>query len=158
MKESTAAVGSWRPRAVAAVLLLLAAAPAGAQIATVGAGALLSDREPIAVFELHGETPPLAGWRGYATLSWTRQSAAPTVITAAERPVLSYGQGFTGLGAGLLWLEGNDYAPFPILVSSTVLPLPIPRTSLVAIASTQPFQEFAWSLVLKVGITFLFVR
>ncbi len=139
-------------------LAVLTAAPAGAQIGTIGAGALLSERDPVAVFELHGETPPLASWRGYATLSWTDQSFAPTVITAAERPVLGYGDGFTGLGAGLLWLEGNDYAPYPILVSSTVLPVPIPRTSFVAIASTQPFQDFAWSLILKVGVTFLFVR
>ena len=149
---------TWTLGAVGALVLLLGAAPAGAQIVTVGAGALLSDRDPTAVFELHGESPPLAGWRGYGTLSWTRQSAAPTVITAAERPVLSLGEGFTGLGAGLLWLEGNDYAPFPILVSSTVLPLRLPRTSLVAIASTQPFQDFTWSLVLKVGVTILFVR
>lgn len=45
-----------------------------------------------------------------------------------------------------------------MLVSSTVLPLPIPRTSVVLIGSTLPFQDFDWSLVLKVGITVLFVR
>ena len=57
------------------------------------------------VYELHAETPPLADWRGDVTLSWADESMAPTVITAAERPVVRFGDGFTGLGAGLLWLE-----------------------------------------------------
>lgn len=138
--------------------LLVAAAGAAGQIVTVGAGALVSERPTEPVIELHAETPPYAGWRAYGTLSWTDESAAPTVITAAERPVIHWGSGFTGLGAGLLWLEVNDYEPDPILVSSTVLPLPIPRTSLVVIGSTLPFEDFDWSVVLKVGVTVLFVR
>src|SRR3989442_1682181 len=57
-----------------------------------------------------------------------------------------------------LWLEPDNYKPYPIIVSSTVVPLPIPRTSFVAIASTQPFQDFEWSLALEVGVTLWFVR
>lgn len=141
------------------VLWLMAAAPAAAQIVTVGAGALLSDFPTEAVYEIHAETPPLpADFRAYATLSWTEHSAAPTVITAAERPLVEFGPAFTGIGAGVLWLEPADYEAYPILVSSTVVPLPIPRTSFVAIASTQPFQDWTWSLVLKVGVTLLFIR
>lgn len=144
--------------AAAVLATVLAAGSATAQIATIGAGALLSGRDPVVVYELHGQTPPLAEWRGYGTLSWTDQSAAPTVITAAERPLLTFGDAFTGIGGGLLWLEANDYAPYPILVSSTVIPLPIPRTSVVVIASSQPFQDFGWSVVLKVGVTLFFIR
>lgn len=80
------------------------------------------------------------------------------MITAAERPVRRAGSAFTGLGAGLLWLEANDYAPYPMLVSSTVVPLPLPRTSFVAIVSTLPFEDFDWSLVLKLGVTVWFQR
>ena len=146
------------------VVWVLAAAPAAAQLATVGAGALFTERPTEPVFELHAETPPVVGLplldgaRAYATLSWTDDRAAPTVITAAERPLLRYGPGFTGLGAGLLWLEPADYHPYPILVSSTALPLPVPRTSFVLIGSTQPFQDRAWSVVAKIGVTVLFIR
>jgi hypothetical protein len=133
-------------------------AVAGAQFATVGAGALMSKRAPELVGELHAQTPPFRATRAYFTLSWTDDSAKPTVITAAERRVLARKAASVGLGAGLLWLEGNDYRPYPIVVSSTVVPLPIPRTAAVAIASTQPFQDFEWSLVLKVGVTVWFVR
>lgn len=142
------------------VALFLLATPAAtrAQLATVGAGALITKRATEPVAELHGETPPLLDARAYVTLSWTDESWSPTLITAAERPVLHVGRAFAGLGAGLLWLEANGYEPYPMLVSSTVVPLPIPRTSFVAIASTLPFEEFDWSLVLKLGVTVLFVR
>lgn len=140
----------------ALVTTLSTAAPA--QLATVGAGVLLSDRVPEAVAELHAETPPLLAARAYLTLSWSDASAIPTMITAAERQVIQARAVMVGLGAGLLWLEGNNYRPYPIVVSSTVVPLPVPRTAVVAIASTQPFQDFAWSLVLKVGWTIWFVR
>ena len=125
-----------------------------AQFATVGVGMLVSKRPPEPVAELHAETPPVFSSRGYVTLSWTDESAKPTVITAAERSVINTRVSFTGLGVGLLWLEFNDYKPYPIVVSSTVVPLPLPRTAGVVIVSTQPFQDFEWSLVLKVGVTF----
>jgi hypothetical protein len=131
---------------------------AAAQFATVGAGLLMSKRPSDPVAELHAETPPLLSARAYATFSWTDESAKPTIISAAERRLLDTKRTITGLGAGLLWLDVNDYRPYPIVVSSTVVPLPIPRTAVVAIASTQPFQDFAWSLVMKVGVTFWFVR
>ncbi len=129
-----------------------------AQFATVGAGVLLSSRSPEPVTELHAETPPLLATRAYATLSWTDESTRPTVITAGERSVGNIGRAFFGLGAGLLWLDVNQYRPYPILVSSTVVRLPIPRTSVVVITSAQPFQDFTWSLVLKLGVTVWFVR
>ncbi|HKA59717.1 MAG TPA: hypothetical protein VKD28_13945 [Gemmatimonadales bacterium] len=131
---------------------------AEAQFATVGAGLLVSKRPSVAVAELHAETPPLRSARAYMTLSWTDESAKPTVISAAEARILTTKRTMTGLGAGLLWLDVNDYRPYPILVSTTVVPLPIPRTAVVAIASTQPFQDFEWSLVMKVGVSFWFVR
>ncbi len=137
----------------------LALAPAAsAQLATAGAGVLITQRPAQPVFELHGETPPFAETRAYLTLSWTDDSWAPTIITAVERPVLRFDGAFTGVGAGLLWLEPNDYRPYPMLVSTTVVPLPVPRTSFVLIASTLPFEQFDWSLVLKIGVTLLFVR
>ena len=129
-----------------------------AQFATAGAGVLMSDRPPEPVAELHAETPPVLGARAYATVSWTDESIKPTLITASERPVVYVGSAFAGLGAGLLWLDANGYRPYPIVVSSTVVPLPIPQMSVVAIASTQPFQDFEWSLVLKAGVTVWFLR
>lgn len=143
---------------VSGLLCLAAGADLQAQFVTVGGGVLMSKRSPEPVAEVHAETPPLAGARAYVTVSWTDDSAKPTFITAAERPVVTLGQGMVGLGGGLLWLDGNDYRPYPIAVSSTVLPLPIPRASVVAIASTQPFQDFEWSLVLKLGFTVWFLR
>ena len=143
---------------VAAAFSLALAPAASAQLATAGAGVLITERPEQPVFELHGETPPFAKARAYLTLSWTDESWAPTIITAVERPVLHFGGAFTGVGAGLLWLEPNDYRPHPMLVSTTVVPLPLPRTSFVMIASTLPFEQFDWSLVLKIGVTLLFVR
>ena len=142
----------------AALLCLASVSDGQAQFATVGGGVLLSERPLQPVAELHGETPPVIGARAYLTVSWTDESAKPTIITAAERPVMHVGRAFTGIGAGLLWLEANDYRPYPMLVSSTVVPLPIPRTSFVVIGSVLPFQEFEWSVVLKVGVTVWFVR
>lgn len=140
------------------VLGVVLAMPCRAQFATVGAGALVSSRSPQPVAELHVESPPVQCARAYGTLSWTDDSARPTVISAAECAVWRAGPAFGGAGAGLLWLDVNDYRPYPILVSSTVFRLPLPRTSLIAIASTQPFQDFDWSLVLKVGVTVWFLR
>ena len=145
-------------RITGAVLLLACSRDAVAQLATVGVGALLSERPTEIVYELHVASPPVHQTRAYTTFSWTDDSAKPTLITAAERSVIRTPVATTGLGAGLLWLEVNDYRPYPIMVSSTVIPLPIPRTSGVVIASTQPFQEWAWSVVLKVGVLAWFRR
>lgn len=148
-----------RIKTVALIAVILGSPGAAeAQFATIGAGVLLADRLREAVGELHAETPPFLASRAYLTLSWTNDSARPTIISAAERSVLRSKAALIGAGAGLLWLEGNDYRPYPIVVSSTVLPLPLPRTAVVAIASTQPFQDFAWSVVFKVGVTVWFVR
>ena len=140
------------------ILVVALSTPAVAQLATVGGGVLLSNRVPEPVAELHAETPPIASARAYGTVSWTDESAKPTLITAAERPIARLRAVSVGLGAGLLWLESNDYRPYPIVVSSTVVPLPVPRTAVVAIASTQPFQDYEWSLVIKVGVAVWFVR
>jgi len=125
---------------------------ASAQLATVGVGALFSGRPTEPVFELHVASPTMYRARAYTTFSWTDDGGKPTLITAAERTILAGGPASAGVGAGLLWLEANDYRPYPIIVSSTVIPLAIPRTSFVIIASTQPFQDWEWSLVLKVGV------
>jgi hypothetical protein len=119
---------------------------------------LMSNRAPQPVAELHVETPPALSARAYVTLSWTDESARPTLITAAERSLVRRKAVLVGLGAGLLWLDVNDYRPYPIVVSSAVVPLPVPRAAVVAIASTQPFQDLEWSLVLKVGVTVWFLR
>lgn len=164
MKSATSAPLAWRRWAALHVTVRIAfsiaALPvaASAQFATIGAGVLLSERPSEAVYELHAETPPWHASRAYATLSWTDESAKPTVITAAERALVQRKFAIVGLGTGLLWLEGNDYRPYPIIVSSSVVPLPIPRTAVVVIGSTQPFQKFDWSVVLKIGVTLWLVR
>ena len=145
-------------RIAGVVLVLTCSRAADAQLATVGVGALLSERPTEIVYELHVASPPVYQTRAYTTFSWTDDSAKPTLITAAERSVIRTPVANTGLGPGLLWLEVNDYRPYPIIVSSTVIPLPIPRTSGVVIASTQPFQEWAWSVVVKIGVLAWFRR
>lgn len=128
------------------------------QFATASAGMLVSKRVPDPIAELHAETPPFHDTRGWITLSWTDESAKPTVITSVEHALLHIKGASTGLGAGVLWLEVDNYKPYPIIVSSNVVPLPLPRTSLIAIASTQPFQDFDWSVALEVSVTLWFVR
>lgn len=125
------------------IAILPAALPvaAKAQLATIGAGVLLSDRRPEPVAELHAETPPVRASRAYVTLSWTDESAKPTVITAAERALLQRKVVVVGLGAGLLWLEGNDYRPYPIIVTSSLVPLPIPRTASLQSVRPSPFKN-----------------
>lgn len=140
---------------IVAVLTAALARPLAAQLVTVGAGVLVSDRPTEPVAELHAAAPAVAGVRPYLTLSWTDESAKPTAIAAVERSILKTPVSSTGLGAGLLWLEVNDYRPYPMLVSSTVIPLPLPRTSMVAVGSTLPFENFEWSLVLKIGVAVL---
>lgn len=145
--------------ALSAIALIMSPAfAAGAQLATFGAGALLSNRSPQPVFELHVSSPPFYRIRAYTTFSWTDDSPKPTLITAAERSIVSTRAASVGLGGGLLWLDANDYRPYPIIVSSAVVPLGIPRVSAVAIASTQPFQDFEWSLVVKVAVLAWFER
>ena len=141
-----------------AVLGLVPLLGAEAQFASVSAGALVTNQVPVAIAELHAETPPVRATRGWITLSWTDESAKPTVITAVEHALLRFKTAGTGLGAGVLWLEPDNYKPYAIIVSTTVVALPIPRTTFVAIASTQPFQGFEWSLALEVGVTLWFVR
>lgn len=141
-----------------AVLGLIPLLGAEAQFATVSAGLLVSKRVPDPIAELHAETPPFHDTRGWITLSWTDESARPTVITSVEHALLHVKGASTGLGVGVLWLEPDNYKPYPIIVSSNVVPVPIPRTSIIAIASTQPFQDFDWSVAMEVSVTLWFVR
>lgn len=126
------------------IAILPAALPvaAKAQLATIGAGVLLSDRRPEPVAELHAETPPVRASRACVTLSWTDESAKPTVITAAERALLQRKvvvvgpRSRTPLAGGKRLPALSDYRD--------VEPRPIADSShgVVAIGSTQPFQEF----------------
>lgn len=136
--------------AVLSSILVLAA---GAQRVSLGAGVLLSDRPSEPSFDLHIDSPPFYKIRAELTLAWNDKSSKPTVITEAERSLVDTKWFAFDAGAGLLWLEANDYRPFPAIISTTVLPLPVPRATIVGVASTQPFQDFEWSLVLKVSIS-----
>src|SRR2546422_3914894 len=71
-----------------AVLGLVPLLGAEAQFATLSAGALVSNQVPVAIGELHAETPPVRATRGWITLSWTDESAKPTVITSVEHALL----------------------------------------------------------------------
>ncbi len=136
--------------AVVSTTLALAAA---AQRLSVGAGVLLSDRPSEPTYNIHFDSPPFSKTRAMLTLSWNDQSSKPTIITEAERSIVDTRSFALDAGAGLLWISFNEYRPYPILISTAVVPLPMPRAAIVAVGSTQPFQDFAWSLVLKVGIT-----
>ena len=141
-----------RRLAVFSIALCLAASVAAsgeAQRLSAGAGILLSDRPSEPTYNIHLDSPPLHKTRAELTLSWNDESGKPTVITEAERALIDSRYLALDAGAGLLWLEFNDYRPYPILISTAVVPLPVPRTAIVAVGSTQPWQDWDWSLVLK---------
>jgi hypothetical protein len=129
-----------------------------AQRVSLGAGVLLSARPSEPSFDIHIDSPPFHKTRAELTLAWNDKSSKPTVITEAERSLIDSKWFAFDAGAGLLWLEANDYRPFPAIITTTVVPLPIPRVAIVAIGSTQPFQDFEWSLVLKGSISLFFGR
>jgi len=132
---------------------------AHAQFATLGGGMLVTDRPLKGVAEINVQTPPFLNSRAYATFSWTNDSAKPTYIFALERKIFGIDKVFTtGLGAGMLMIEPKDYKPDFMVVSSTFVPLPIPKTAVVVIGSVLPFEKFEWSLILKVGWAFWFVK
>jgi hypothetical protein len=138
---------------VMAVLGLAVPTESEAQFVTVGAGALLTAGAVDPVVELLVTAPPMVyGFRPYLTTSWVLGEIQPTFITAAERPIWRGSHHFTSLGAGVLWLQPADYTPYPILVSTTAIFPPIPRTMLVGIGSVRPFQDWSWSIVAKVAV------
>ena len=130
-----------------------------AQFATIGGGMLVSERPLEGVAEINVQSPPFFESRAYATFSWTNDSWKPTYIAAVERKIFGKDNVFaTGLGAGILMIEPKDYKPDFMVVSSTFVPIPIPNTAFVVIGSVLPFQEFEWSVVVKVGWAFWFVK
>jgi hypothetical protein len=136
-----------------AVLCLTVPTEGEAQFVTVGAGALFTKDNVDPVVELLVTAPPLVyDFRPYLTTSWVLDEIEPTFISAAERPIWRTSHHFTSLGAGVLWLQPANYTPYPILVSTTAVFPPIPRTMLVGIGSVQPFQDWSWSIVAKVAV------
>ena len=132
---------------------------ASAQFATIGGGVLVTERPLESVAEINVQTPPFYKSRVYVTLSWTDISAKPTIITAVERSIFGAKNLFeTSAGMGMLMIEPNNYEPDFMLLSSTSVPLPVPRTALVLIGSVTPFENFNWSLVLKVGWAIWFLE
>lgn len=131
----------------------------GAQVATLGAGALISESNVNPVGELYLGAPPVHEFRAYGIGSWTDDSWAPTLITAVERVVLPTDHSFTTLGAGAIWLEFKDYEPDFILTSTTAVSLPFaPSLSFVVVGSTQPFTDFEWTIVTKLAVTLFFKK
>ncbi len=136
-----------------AAVLLTVPAEAEAQFVTLGGGALFTKDNVDPVVEVLVTAPPLVyAFRPYLTTSWVPDEIEPTFITAAERPMWRTSHHFTSLGAGVLWLQPANYTPYPILVSTTAIFPPIPRTMLVGIGSVQPFQGWSWSIVAKVAV------
>ncbi|NIN49326.1 MAG: hypothetical protein GTN62_04330 [Gemmatimonadales bacterium] len=129
-----------------------------AQVATAGVGVLLTKRSTDPVAEVYVASPPLWDVRAYATFSWTDDDIEPTIISAVDRVSLRSPISFTTAGVGFLWLAPQNHRPYPIVVSTTVITVPLPRTSIVLIGSTQPFQSWDWSVVAKVAVTVLFMR
>src|SRR5258706_14072208 len=92
---------------------------AAAQFATVSAGLLVSKLVPDPIVELHAETPPFRATRGWITLSWTDESAKPTVITTVEHTLLHFQHADTGPGGGVHGIEPVRHRPYPIMLIST---------------------------------------
>ena len=132
---------------------------ADAQMGTLGAGAMFIESNTDPVAEIYLGAPPVHEFRAYGIGSWTDESWSPTFITAVERVVLPTDYSFTTLGAGAVWLEFKDYEPDFILTSTTVVPLPFaPSLSFVVVGSTQPFQDFDWTIVTKLAVTLFFKK
>ena len=145
--------------ALAALFLLAVPARASAQMGTLGAGALITEGNADGVAEIYLGAPPLKGFRVYGIGSWTEGSWSPTFITAVEREAITTPISFTTLGAGLVWPEFKDYRGYPILTSTTVVPLPFSESlSFVVVGSTQPFQDYQWTVVAKLAVTLFFSR
>lgn len=139
------------------LVCLLPPARAGAQVGTFGVGALITEDNVDGVAEAYLGAPLLRGFRPYLISSWTEGSWSPTFITAVEHEVVTTSHSFTTLGAGLVWLEFKDYRGYPILTSTTVVPLPFAEPlSLVVVGSTQPFQDYQWTVVAKLAVTLFF--
>ena len=133
-------------------LATLCADLTAAQRLSVDAGLLIGQFPSEVVYELHGDSPPFHATRASFTLSWTNDSYKPAVLTEAERTIIDTKAISTGVGAGLLWLEAADYHPYPMIISTTFVPVPLPRTGIVAIALTQPFQNFDWSVTVALSV------
>jgi hypothetical protein len=144
----------------AAVLTgLVLPARSAAQVGTLGAGALVTESNTDGVAEVYLGAPPIRGFRPYGIASFTKGSWSPTFITAVEHEIVTTSFSFTTLGAGLVWPEFKDYRGYPILTSTTVFPLPFSeKLSFVVVGSTQPFQDYEWTLVAKVAITLFFSK
>lgn len=141
----------------AALACVVLPAGSAAQVGTLGAGALITESNTDPVAELYLGAPLVKGFRPYGIASFTKGSWSPTFITAVEREIVKTSFSFTTLGAGLAWLEFKDYRGYPILTSTTVFPLPFSeKLSFVVVASTQPFQDYQWTVVAKVAITLFF--
>src|SRR5437899_13058455 len=96
-----------------AVLGLAPLLAAEGQFATASAGMLVSKRVPDAIVELHAETPPFRATRAWITLSWTDESAKPTVITAGEHALVQVKDAGKALGLGVRRREPDLYQPYP---------------------------------------------
>ncbi len=114
---------------------------------------LISERPAEPVLELHAETPPFGSARAYVTVSWTDESWNPTLITAAERPVLHVDEAFLGVGAGLLWLDANDYSPNPMLVRLSPTHARIEQTKRIPIGESFKFFSMKCAVNLSPNIT-----
>ena len=138
----------------AALACLVFPACSAAQVGTLGAGALITESKVDGVAEVYLGAPPLSGVRAYGIGSWTKDSWSPAFNTAVEHEIVATKHSFTTLGAGLVWPEFKDYRGYPILTSTTVVPLPFARPlSFVLVGSTQPFQDFQWTVVAKLAVT-----
>ena len=138
---------------VLGIVCTIGCVTARAQRLSVDAGILVGNFPGSAVYELHGDSPPFWKSRASFTISWTDDIAKPAVITEVERSLVDAKAIGIGLGGGLLWLDDDHYRAYPIIISTTFVPIPIPRTGVVAIASTQPFQQFDWSLVVSLSVS-----
>src|SRR6202007_445487 len=108
--------------------MTLCADISAAQRLSVDAGLLVGQFPSAVVYELHGDSPPLYATRASFTLSWTKDSNKPAFLTEPERTIIDTKNISTGVGAGLLWLEANDYRPYPMIISTTFVPVPLPRS------------------------------
>ena len=141
------------------IILILLSSSVHAQFATVGGGLLVSERPIEPVVELNFQSPPFYESRAYITISWMKNSVKPTLITAIEHSFLNANDLLnSSVGVGILMIEPTNYKPDLMLVNSTIVPLPVPRTSFVLINSVLPFKDYDWSIVLKVGWAIWFNR
>ncbi len=118
----------------------------------MGVGGVFTEQFAEPAVEVWLASPPYRDFRAYLTTSWTDEDAHPTFISAVDGAFLKTRRLLVSAGGGAVWLRSDRYRAFPLLTATAVAPLPLEPLNLVVVSSTQPFQDWAWTVVVKAAV------